>query len=325
MIAKNELSALTDRKFREGALLQITWPDQISGYADLHPLLELGDEILDHQLTNIQLQKPTAILEQAIFLARRDAEARSKGKSLFSPDFKIKNNLTVSSVDLITDSFLEEIVKEGYGTIKLKCGIAPDKEFAAIEKITKLRKIKVRPDFNGQGNFASLSKFLQELKTEGRFWIEYIEDPFNMKSSEDLQNWVQLRSLVPLALDQIWWPDWNFRPPIDVLVVKPVRGDLGKSFNHIKRWSLKWTMTSSMDHPVGIMHAASIAHDYLKQNSNLCVGDFGFLTHPLFESNEWSQMMPTMGSWLFAGKGFGIGFDELWNNLEGDLNWQTIL
>ena len=70
-------NASSAKASRSGALLKISWPSGKTGYADLHPWPELGDEKLDDQLAMLEKLRLTPLTEQSINFAKRDAEARA--------------------------------------------------------------------------------------------------------------------------------------------------------------------------------------------------------------------------------------------------------
>ncbi len=310
-------NAVTALKEREGALLQIGWPDGRLGYADLHPWPELGDAPLDEQLTGLRNGKISAQAEQSIWLAHRDADLRQQKKSIFDSALKLKNNFVVTNCAEVDIEQLESLRSKGFTCLKIKVGRNLQVESEFINQAAA-RDFLLRLDFNGVGRWQIFERFMSRLEQMAFSRIEYVEDPFPFDDGA----WAEARQLVPIALDnqfsRVVWKTFK-RKPFDVLVIKPAKIDVERAIELCKTYSLKATVTSYMDHPVGVMHALGVAMA-LKKNHGKMMLEPGCLTHLLYESDLFSKEIVFIGPSILKVPGTGVGFDAL---LEG-LKWHPI-
>src|SRR5437763_8510701 len=77
LVPKRRLSPIAGR--REGALIRVG-----SGFADVHPWPELGDEPLGAQLDLLRSGKTTTLTRRSLELAKIDGDARERGFNLFA-------------------------------------------------------------------------------------------------------------------------------------------------------------------------------------------------------------------------------------------------
>lgn len=293
---------------RDGALLKIEWPNGHTGYADLHPWPELGDFSLEDQLSDLRRGKMSTQIEQSIWLAKRDAEARAEKKSLFSGGEKIKNNYLLSDFQLLKPGFLDGLRNEGFTTLKIKVG-RNLKEEAEVLTHVAAAGLKIRLDFNAVGSWQIFEKFITNLPLTVRPLIEYVEDPFPF----NVQAWSEARKLVKIAIDnqydKVPW-DQLTSVPFDVVVMKPAKMDVDKALLHCQNYGLKATVTSYMDHPVGVAHALSVAME-LKKDYGEMILDAGCMTHRLFQMDAFAAEISTQGPYFLKIPGTGVGFDKL--------------
>ena len=302
---------------REGALFQVKWADGHIGYADLHPWTELGDEALEKQIAEARQGRISSQLAQTIELARRDAVLRKEGKSIQVGGEQVRNNFLVTQVDQITVAFLNHIKHQGFTTIKIKVGRDLVKEKSAIQTLAA-HGFKIRLDFNGTGSLQTFKDFMMDLNTQELAAIEYVEDPCPFDESA----WADAQKLVKIALDapydKVNWAQLT-KPCFDVLIVKPAKMNFEQALERCQKFNLKATVTSYMDHPVGVMHALNIAMESKKKYPETML-EAGCLTHLQYQANVFSEEMKTEGPYLLAAPGTGIGF----NNLLEALPWQLI-
>ena len=124
----------------------------------------------------------------------------------------------------------------------------------------------------------------------------------------------------PLAVDQdLAQAMHHGAPACDVLIIKPAKSEVAETVQYAQKHDCRITVTSYMDHPVGVIHAMSIAEDLRKELGPMIL-DSGCLTHPLFAANAFSMRMTTEGPYLQAVPETGVGFDSV---LEG-LPWQKL-
>ena len=302
---------------RVGALFKVEWPDGHIGYADLHPWPELGDPTLDKQIEDVRRGRISSMLEQTIWLARRDAVLRKKGKSISISGENVRNNFLITHVDQIVPGFLDDLKRQSFTTVKIKVGRDLAEEAAAITRVASVG-LKMRLDFNGVGSWQTFEKFITGLTPNEKAWIEYVEDPFPFEQ----QAWMDAKKLVKIALDapyeKVNWEQMT-KPCFDVLVIKPAKMDVDQAIERCKKFNLKATVTSYMDHPVGVMHALSVAME-CKDNNPQMMLEAGCLTHRNYVADPFSVEINTQGPYLSGVKGTGIGFDRLL----GALPWQKI-
>ncbi|KYG63276.1 hypothetical protein AZI85_04385 [Bdellovibrio bacteriovorus] len=305
------LNAVAGAGAREGVLLKIEWADGLKGYADLHPWPELGDLTLEEQLSNLRRGKMSAQIEQCFWLARRDAQARKDGKSLFDAGEKLKNNFLLSDFSAVKPGFLDELKKEGFTTLKIKVGRNLQEEAELLTHIAAAG-LKIRLDFNAVATWQIFERFMGSLPATVKPSIEYVEDPFPF----DVAAWSEAKKLVKIAVDnqydKVPWEKLQ-KAPFDVIVIKPAKIDVDKAISQCKQWNLKATVTSYMDHAVGIAHAAAVAMELKKLHGEMIL-EAGCLTHRQFKMDTFSAELNTQGPYLLKVKGHGIGFDKL---LEG--------
>jgi O-succinylbenzoate synthase len=311
------LNAASTGSAREGALLRVVWPDGLEGFADLHPWPELGDASLNEQLADLKKGRMSSMVEQSIWLARRDATARKEGKSLLDAGPRIKNNFIISDLTQLKPGSLDEIRKEGFDTVKVKVGRDLAKEAEALTHLAAC-PLYIRLDFNGLGNWQVFEKFISSIPRSVKALIEYVEDPFPF----DPVSWAEARKLVKIAADnqagKIPWDNLK-KAPCDVLVIKPAKLDVDKAVELCKKWNMKATVTSYMDHPVGVVHAIGVAMELKKLHGDMIL-ESGCLTHRLYQMDSFAAQMTSQGPYLLKVKGAGVGFDKL---LKG-LTWQPI-
>ncbi len=301
---------------REGALLKVEYDDEAIGYADIHPWVELGDEPLAIQLQKLSNFETTPLTQRSLELATLDAEARRNSVSLFQ-GLKIPD-----SHFLVTDlkkGFADEVLRardDGYTTLKIKVGRSVqslNEDRAVLEHaMNALEGFKLRFDFNSQRSHEDVQTWVQSLSLGLRSAIEFVEDPCPW----NLGNWIQLRERahVPVAIDHesedIFSTPAGFNgdPYTQLLacvIVKPAVQDPSTITNE----TLKYVVTSYLDHPIGQMGAALEA-GFLAERAK--VETCGLLSHHSYEQNAYSESFPSVGPQFIPPTGdFGIGYGEL--------------
>lgn len=308
-----DLNAVTASRPRPGALLKIEWPNGKTGYADLHPWPELGDEALDAQLLRLKSLKLTPLSEQSIWFAKRDATARAENRSLWMTGVQLKNNETINDVTRLEIGFLDEVVNRGFTTVKVKCGRDLEAEAKLVNSIAGRQDLFVRMDFNGVGNAATFEKFMKLVNRESDGRIEYVEDPF----AYDHEAWREVRKRWKIAIDfELARSPWmkGDRPMADVLVLKPARMDVDASVAKALAFGMNVTVTSSMDHAIGALHAHAVAQE-LKKKNDLSVLTAGCMTFRQYQMDAFSARVPLQGPFIGKPPGLGVGFDDLFQGL----------
>lgn len=308
-----QIGAVADAQARHGALFQVQWPSGRVGYADLHPWPELGDADLESQILGLSKGKISEQMEQTIWFAKRDADARLQGVNAFQGLPKVKNHFLINDLLKIEDGTLKEIRNAGYTTLKLKVGKQLEEEAKSVSRIIKQNPFMVRLDFNAKLDWEHYKRFMESLHPSERAKIEFVEDPMPW----DLEAWQEATQFAPLAIDgeyeKISWNKIN-RPPFKVMVIKPARIDVEKAVSHVHRLGLKMVVTSALDHPVGVAHSLWVAGELKKFNPNILL-ECGCLTLRSYKPNDFTPRITTMGPFLNHIAGTGIGFDELLSSL----------
>jgi O-succinylbenzoate synthase len=271
LVPRRALSPLAGAKPREGALLRVD-----GGYADLHPWPELGDAPLDEQLTRLARGEPTAQVRASLRFAALDADARTRGVSLFE-------GLAIPESHWPGDD-----PPPAFDTIKIKD--APLWGRPPAGRAAGRRPARVRIDFNAR---LSADEFARIAETLPKEQIDFIEDP----CPYDERVWRELRERtgLRLALDR-------FEGKADVLIHKPALGAKFPKHDDV-------VVTSYMDHPIGQFGAAYVAatHDVNPR----C----GLFTHVLYEPDAFLERIESDGARLLPPRGTGIGFDDLLETL----------
>jgi len=216
LVPRAPLSALAGAEPRRGALIRIG-----SGFADVHPWPELGDEPLPRQLAMLARGLTTPLTARSLALAKVDADAREAGRSLFE------------GVIIPQSHWPGSDPPPAFSIAKVKTGAAlPD-------------RVRLRIDYNAM---LTAEEFLEVAAALPRDRIDFIEDP----CPYDGPTWSMLRERtgLRLALDRAFATEG-----VDVVVVKPAIQDIDMFIE----WGSSFIVTSYMDHPVGQLGAAYVA------------------------------------------------------------------
>lgn len=307
------------RSPRHGVLLEVTWDEGMTGYADLHPWTEFGHAPLEQHLLSLKEKAPTPLAARALHHAKTDALARAAGVSLFDELPPLRSHALFTDWVEAPRSLLEQCVLEGYTSVKLKIGRHPEREAKALNAWEDL-PWRWRLDANGAFTFEgeALKKFLQQLSPLLRSRIEFLEDP----CAYDPVAWPAFlqREKIPLALDWHLPPATRSWPGVQVVVLKPASQDVFPLAAAAVNDGLNIVVTHSMDHPLGQAVALWSARR-LRQKYGTAVSDGGLQAVGIYEPCEFSTLLRTDGPQTFPPPGTGFGFDELlarlpWSLLE---------
>lgn len=300
---KTSLNAVSNAQARQGFLLKVEDP-RGAGYADLHPWTEFGDVSCSDQLRLMKAGNPSALAQRSLELAEKDLLARAQKRSL-SPS-GLRNNFLVSNLETPSASELRE---KGFRTLKMKCGRRDAAEVAFIEKIVSETDFRLRLDFNSVMTFERFVQFGQRLSVKARAAIEYIEDPIPYEAAA----WRALREEWTLALD-FEGKDLSLEEPVeaDVFIYKPAREKMSRVTAALQQ-GMKVTVTSMMDHPVGVMHALVSAREISEGASLL---ELGCATLDVYEPTEFHAGLRQNGAFFESAPGLGIGFEDLLASLD---------
>ncbi|MEZ0392617.1 MAG: hypothetical protein ACAH59_10390, partial [Pseudobdellovibrionaceae bacterium] len=97
------IGAVAEARVRQGALLKVQWPSDQIGYADIFPWPEYGDAPIEQQIEALAKGKISGLVEQAIWLAKKDAKLRSQNKNAFTGAAKIKNHFLITDYTRFSD------------------------------------------------------------------------------------------------------------------------------------------------------------------------------------------------------------------------------
>jgi o-succinylbenzoate synthase len=263
------------------------------GVADLCPRIELEDKDLQ-----TEIRREGFLYKRAIELAREDLQARRENQSLLFNE-PVPNNILVTNY---SDFNFNDPALRGM-TLKIKGN--EDTEALALV-LNKLQiDVKIRLDFNSCLNEWGFQNFLNLLQAPAFERIEYIEDPAPFSSS-----WMRWNKKIPLAFD---FQDGEYMSEFArYRIIKPVREALPVGLIQ------NYTLTSAMDHPVGLAHGLRIAQQDQKRlgHKNIC----GFLTLGLYVDTGFYKYFAPHGSWLnFSTKALsqsGIGMTETLQTLK---------
>lgn len=302
-----------------GYLLKVIQDDGSIGYSCLQTWPVLGEKPVSEHLQSLKNKQMSWPAKISMLLAARDAEARSQGKSLIRKDSALKNNYLVLDLEQLNAAKIQEILQLGFSTFKVKLGNALAKEAAKINQLS-VSGISWRFDFNNKLNRSDLQGFLSLLKPEVVRAIDYIEDPFPYTPAEK----VNLKTQVRLALDQgleKFLPTEIAKLQRDVFILKPARLNcvpwIQQEMNLNNRFL---TVTSNMDHPVGVLHAYSMAQElYFAYSSQLL--ELGCLSFHCYQPLNYLDSIQVQGPYIQKVEGCGIGLDA---QLENE-KWQKLI
>ena len=321
------------RSPRSGALIEVTFDDGSTGYADLHPWEEFRHAPLDNHLASLLAEQPTPLAALALRHARTDAAARRADVSLFDGLPEVRSHALFTDWTNAPRSVFEQCVAEGYGAAKLKIGRDLEREAEALNQLADL-PLRWRLDANaslttGGGDAAAtscssavpggesikvlLTKLLPNIRTN----IAFLEEPFPY----DADRWIALseREKIPLALD---WelpsspPPW---PGAQVIVLKPAAQDAFPLALAAAHAAMEIVVTHSMDHPLGQSVALWTAMRLRQRHGDLVL-EGGLQAAGLYSADQFSEHIRTCGPQTIPPPGTGFGFDELLAKLP----WTTL-
>lgn len=303
------LSAAATMIDRMGVLIKIEWPDGHTGYSDLHPWPELGDASWEDQLAGIRQGQISPMVEQSIWMARKDAQFRKQDKNIFEGLASIKNNYLITDILTEPEGIVDRLKSEGFETVKIKLGRDLKKEAEYISMLGRDGAFKLRLDFNALGTWQTYERFMSSLDKVALTRVQYVEDPFPY----DAQAWMEAKKFAPIAIDNEI-SKVNLKKmgpkPFDVVILKPAKMDVNSTLQSCIINDLKLVVTSYMDHPVGVVHALAIATELKKAHPQRIL-DAGCMTLRLFQMDAYAAEVVISGAFLKRPTGRGIGFESL--------------
>jgi len=297
----------------EGALIRVD-VDDVSGYACLHPWVELGDLSLDKLLKQLSEGRISRQVKCALECAEVDREARRANVSLLdSLEIPLSHAIIVGGINEI-----QEAVSRGFDTVKLKMGRDEKANVSLLSETYKaFPELLIRIDFNGVSGFGALEYLLSQIGEEIREQIDFLEDPF---PRGDVR-WQSLRDKygVKVAIDRgVSEVEGEF----DVSVLKPAINDILKVCDSAQMNGRNVVITNYMDHPLGQKYAAFCAGQLNDKYLGLINQRCGLVTHGLYEKDSYIERLGEVNSQFSIEKGStGLGFDDLLENID----WKRLL
>lgn len=303
---------------KEGFLLKIDFTNSGIGYSDCFSWEILGDTPLIMQIENLKNGIYNTHLEKSIYFAHIDAQYRSQNKNIFKNLILPRNHYTCSNYSELNFEFIELLNYKGFSKIKLKCGISIFDEISFINSIAPfLRKLKIflRLDFNSSMDTQKIRLFLSSIN-DNLDIINFIEDPISYNKND----WENLKKLFPkifLAIDRVYedfyYENENFHEInfCNYFVLKPAIQNIKRIFNNPCLRHNSFLFTSYMDHPLGQLSGLYEASLYFNESLQI-EQECGFLTHSLYEKNDYSESLTILDTKLIPSlEGKGFGFDAL--------------
>lgn len=276
-----------------GILLKVEWPQQVIGYADVHPWAELGDENLEAQIKSLTDIAPLPLIKRAIAVAFQDGVARREGRSLYS-GFKIPfSHLLVPDFLTIEASDLNYWREQGYRYLKVKIGNDLESESKQLHKMVEGGggDFKWRLDFNASLTPEEFNDWLMRNKD---LWpvIDSIEDPASGEARVETQS-------VPLFADRAGdFENWH-------RVIKPETEDIPT-----RRPGQRLILTNNLGHPYG--HGVAMALAARAGTDEVC----GLQGLQHYAPSTWTEQVRYHGPVCLPPVGTGFGFDALLKKLQ---------
>lgn len=293
---KISLNAKSGLGWREGCLVKVV-EDEYFGVADLFTWPEFGDDSWQEEIKN-----NSTLFRRALELATIDLKARQEKRSLLQSN-PIENNFLV--LDFLNPTI--EINK----TVKIKGNY----EIQKLADFLNSHKATYRIDFNSILSVEEFDDFLNLLNPETIKNTEYIEDPTVWNNID----WNRWNKKIPLALDWSTLDPFNDVESWTTLVVKPNRQNAEVLLQECRLRNKSITVTSSMGHPVGLMHDLA----WVQRNLN-SEGVQGLLTLDAYEKTPFHAYLKQNEAFLAATeanlKQTGIGMTEAITTL----SWSSI-
>jgi|GEM_PF-933953 len=305
-----DLSEIQELDPPNGALLKIEWPDKKIGFSDIHPLTDFGDVEILQELAAYSNTQNSPLMDQSIWMARRDAIVRHRKINLFLEHKPLPNNYLLTADMLESNGAridFSSLAQKGFTTLKIKLNFNTALQYQSLLHEAVQHGLALRIDFNSQLNIQEYIQVLEVWSPPIIKAIEYIEDPMPYIPSD----WkiANEKFAVPLAIDHEYSKvDWSEVPEFSVIILKPARQKVDEIMKQAFIHQLKVAVTSSLDHCLGSLHAYHIALELSERFPDRMLSP-GCLTHQLFKPDHFSSLISVDGPLILGTKGTGIGFD----------------
>jgi O-succinylbenzoate synthase len=307
LVPRSRLGSKTNAKKRHGALLRLDINSSASGFADLFPWPELGDETLEQQLIGIKSGTPSRLARRSLAMAEQDAIARSGATSLFNGHQVPPSHHLITN--LLDNDLLVEAIRSQSTRIKAKLGADLERELVTLDNLIRHTSpnIKIRLDFNESISPYELRSIANRQLIHYADRIDFIEDP--CVYDPDTWQWLNHSVGIPIALDRQADQHKHLRG-FSVLVIKPAIQTPHTLVETSIQQGLRIVFTSYLDHPVGQLHAAWQAAG-ARAEFGEAVDIAGLLSQVAYDSNPWSEAVFSPTGQLTSTSAPGIGFVEL--------------
>jgi len=300
-------------KDQEGCIIACEWEPGLLGYADICPKSFFKDLPLDEQIKSLLTDRPTSLVKNSLTLSMLDAQARKSNTDLLAGGFLIRNHKLINSIDDINQKKLEVLKKDGFLSIKVKAGVDDANKAESFNSLLEDSPVLWRIDFNNTLNKDLAESFLSKLSEKAVSKIDFIEDIFPY--SPEAWSQVKEKYNVKLGLDNIQ-SAVNFGALVaDVLVLKPGRVNIVEVLKKVKNKDIKYVVTHSMDHPLGMSAAVGMAiklQFFVKDRMLDC----GLLPSDNFEWDSAFEEIEVKGPHIVPKDDVGFGYSESFNQLE---------
>lgn len=284
---------------REGALLKIEFAPGQTGYADLHPLPEFGDEPVDVHLDALAEDEESDLVKRALYFAAEDATLRAQNRNAFLGLALPRAHRLVTALNLVGPDDVRAWRRAGYTHAKLKVGRDLDFEAACLAKWSAISDLEWRLDFNGRASVGDFTTWWRALPADVRERVDFVEDPCAGQ----------------LNIDGPWADDWVYQEGAGIRIIKPARENVDEVGGYPRV-----VFTHSLDHAFGracaLWEAARFYHDFPDLTEVTGLGEVD-----AFAPDAFSKAWAIDGPRLRPTTGVGFGFDDA---LKG-LKWHPLL
>ncbi len=243
------------RAVQTGLLLKLENSDNGDrGYCAVQPHPHLGDPTVDQILVELNAGRLSQLTRAGLDFARF-GWIRAKNQFQTKPFlFRCENNFLIQHMEDLVPFSLLEAKQLKFHTVKFKITTFDADKITQALEVAKGHGLKVRLDPNGKLNPNQAISYFRALPGDLRDVIDYLEDPFPYSEA----HWRELNTYVPLANDFFWQEAMlgldNL--PFQNLILKPVR-HTQSTWQTLAKFPKPISLTSSMDHPIGILQALS--------------------------------------------------------------------
>ena len=230
--SRYQLLRKRDGSVQYGSLLKLVDDNGHWGVSDICPWPHLGDSTLDFEIAN-----KGPLYQRACVLANLDLQARKNQQRLISSKPVKINTLVIDYSDTPDQAEVLKIKSDQNTEGLLNC-------------LSKLTNGQIRLDFNSLLSAEEFFGLIPSLPN----CIEYVEDP----TKWDPKLWSSWNQEIPLAVDFATANPFEFLSAWTYLIIKPSRQDADLLIQKCISLNKKFTLTSSMDHPVGFAHGLDL-------------------------------------------------------------------